>query len=92
MTRFITPGDIRRQTEATLRHRGVIVDDAVFRGTETHIVGGGHCSTLDADAETPAAIRVTGAFAVVYNRETNVASVSVPSMSELAYEFEGVES
>lgn len=47
MTRFIVPGDIMRQTQATLRHRGVDMGESSFAGMPNIIAGGGECATQD---------------------------------------------
>lgn len=81
MTAFIVPGDIMRQTQATMRHRGVDMGGAAFRRTESLIVGGGECF-LGTQAS---------GFTVVYRPETGVAEVAAPQI-DLTYEFTAEES
>lgn len=91
MTAFIVPGDIMRQTQATMRHRGVTMDDGSFVGTENLIVGGGQASVYDSDAAIPTEVWLRGSFVVTYNRATNIAMVTAPAL-DLAYEFTAEES
>lgn len=81
MTRFITPGDIMRQTMATLRHRGFDVDRFQAKPLDGLIVGSGLAvRAFDQHIAT-----------VVYNEQTGIARVFSPGF-DLDYTYEAEES